>query len=259
MNEVYVMSQPSGREQLLARAFVSLADTLVDDYDVIELLTRLVDYSVGLLNADAGGIMLADPHGLLQVIATSNEDARLTELMQLQNDQGPCLECFRTAAPVNAPNLTEAGDRWPMFVAAAARRPVFRAVHALPLRLHGEAIGALNLFHHQPRILPAEELALGQALADVATIAILQERAIRRGEVVNEQLQAALTSRVIIEQAKGLLAQHTQRPMDQAFDLLRRYARAHSTRLAEVARGLVERTLDPDTITASADRDTPQR
>jgi len=123
----------------------------------------------------------------------------------------------------------------------------------------GEAIGALNLFHHQPRILPAEELALGQALADVATIAILQERAIRRGEVVNEQLQAALTSRVIIEQAKGLLAQHTQRPMDQAFDLLRRYARGHNTRLAEVARGLVERTLDPDTITASADRDTPQR
>jgi GAF domain-containing protein len=243
------MSQPSGgREQLLARAFVSLADTLVDDYDVIELLTRLIDYSVGLLAADAGGIMLADPHGLLRVVATSNEDARLTELMQLQNDQGPCLDCFHSAAPVNVADLAEAAGRWPVFVAAAMRRPVFRAVHAVPLRLRGQAIGALNLWHHQPNPLPTQDLALGQALADVATIAILQERAIRRGEVLNEQLQAALTSRVIIEQAKGLLAQHAQLPMDHAFEAMRSYARSHNTRLAEVARGLAERTLEPDTI-----------
>jgi GAF domain-containing protein len=251
------MSQPSGREYLLARAFVSLADTLVDDYDVIELLTRLVDYSVELLDADAGGIVLADPHGLLQVVATSNEDARVTELMQLQNDQGPCLECFRAGAPVNVADLAQAGDRWPMFVAAVMRRPVFRAVHAVPLRLRGEAIGALNLWHHQPCDLSADLLALAQALADVATIAILQERAIRRAEVVNEQLQAALTSRVIIEQAKGLLAQHTQLPMDEAFEAMRRYARAHNTRLAEVARGLAERTLDPNTITTIPRRGTP--
>lgn len=246
------MSQPSGREYLLARAFVSLADTLVDDYDVIELLTRLVDYSVELLDADAGGIVLADPHGLLQVVATSNEDARVTELMQLQNDQGPCLECFRAGAPVNVADLAQAGDRWPMFVAAVMRRPVFRAVHAVPLRLRGEAIGALNLWHHQPCDLSADLLALAQALADVATIAILQERAIRRAEVVNEQLQAALTSRVIIEQAKGLLAQHAQLPMDHAFEAMRSYARSHNTHLAEVARGLAERTLDPNTIISTA-------
>jgi GAF domain-containing protein len=255
-----VMGQPSdGREQLLARAFVSLADTLVDDYDVIELLTRLVDYSVGLLGADAGGIMLADPHGLLQVVATSNEDARLIELMQLQNDQGPCLDCFHTAAPVDVPDLAQAGDRWPRFVAAASRRPVFRAVHALPLRLRGDAIGALNLWHHQPSLLPVEDLALGQALADVATIAILQERAIRREEVLNEQLQAALTSRVLIEQAKGLLAQHTELPMDQAFDLMRCYARSHNTRLAEVARSLAERTVHPNAITTSPPPGDPRR
>ena len=254
------MNQPrGGREQLISRAFVSLADTLVDDYDVIELLTRLVGYSVELLGADAGGIMLADPSGLLRVVAASNDDAELIELMQLQNEEGPCLDCYHTAAAVSVGDLDQATDRWPAFVAAAVGQHVFRAVHAVPLRLRGEAIGALNLWRHHPGPMPIDDLALGQALADVATIAILQERAIRRGEVVNEQLQAALTSRVIIEQAKGLLAQHTQRPMDQAFDLLRRYARAHNTRLAEVARGLVERTLDPDTITASADRDTPQR
>jgi transcriptional regulator with GAF, ATPase, and Fis domain len=245
------MSQPrAGREQLLAQAFVSLADTLVDDYDVIELLTRLIDHSVELLAADAGGIMLADPHGLLRVVATSNEDARLIELLQLQNDEGPCLDCFRSAAPVHVDDLSQAADRWPMFVAAAMGRPVFQAVHAVPLRLRGDAIGTLNLWQHRPRSLPEPELALGQALADVATIAILQERAIRRGEVINEQLQSALTSRVIIEQAKGLLAQHGQLRMDQAFDLMRGYARSHSTRLAEVARGLVERTLDPDSVTA---------
>jgi len=253
------MSQPpGGREQLLARAFVSLAETLVDDYDVIELLTRLIDHSVQLLDADAGGIMLADPHGLLRVVATSNEDARLVELMQLQNDQGPCLDCFHTAMPVNVPDLAQAAGRWPMFVAEAMRRPVFRAVYALPLRLGGDAIGALNLWHHQPRALPRDELVVGQALADVATIAILQARAILRAEVVNEQLQAALTSRVIIEQAKGLLAHHTGLPMDQAFNLIRGYARVHRLRLGEVARGLVERTLDPNTITTRAsDRPSP--
>lgn len=241
----------SSREQLVGRAFVSLADTLVDDYDIIELLTRLVEQCVELLAADAGGIMLADALGQLRVVAASSEDARLVELMQLQNDQGPCLDCYRRAAPVSVADLTEAADRWPLFVAAAMRRPVFRAVHAVPLRLRGEAIGALNLWHHHPGSMTTDDLALGQALADVATIAILQERAIRRAEVLNEQLQAALTSRVIIEQAKGVLAQHSQLHMDEAFNLMRRYARAHNKRLADVARDLTERALDPNAVIAA--------
>jgi hypothetical protein len=170
--------------------------------------------------------------------------------MQLQNEQGPCLDCFHSGAPVQVTDLAAAAERWPKFVAAATRRPVFRAVHALPLRLRGQAIGALNLWHHQPSSVPAPDLAIGQALADVATIAILQERAIRRGEVLNEQLQSALTSRVIIEQAKGLLAQHSQLSMDQAFDSMRRYARSNNQRLADVARALAERTLHPDAVTA---------
>ncbi|GAA5172663.1 GAF and ANTAR domain-containing protein [Pseudonocardia eucalypti] len=243
------MSQTDAtREQLVAQAFVSLADTLVDEYDVIELLTRLVGYGIQLLGADAGGILLADPHDVLRVVAASNEDARLTELMQLQNDQGPCLDCYHHSTPVNVADIAASTERWPRFVAAATHRPVFRAVHALPLRLRGQAIGALNLWHHHTVAMRTDDLVLGQALADVATIAILQERAIRRAEVLNEQLQSALNSRVIIEQAKGVLAQHATLPMDQAFDLMRRYARTHNQRLAQVARDLTQRTLDPNTV-----------
>ena len=165
----------SDREELISRAFVSLADTLVDEYDVIDLLDRLVGYSVELLAADAAGIVLADARGGLRAVAASSEDAQLMELLQLQSDQGPCLDCVRSGSPVNVIDLTvpAAADRWPVFAAAVADSVAFRSVHALPLRLRGEAIGALNLFHRQPGPLPPVDLSLGQALADVATIGIL--------------------------------------------------------------------------------------
>jgi GAF domain-containing protein len=245
------------RERLVCRAFVALADTLVDDYDVIELLTRLVGYSVTLLGADAAAIMLADPNGQLRTVAASSEDARLAELMQLQADQGPCLDCYRAAAPINVTDLSAAADRWPIFVAEASHQPMYHAVHAVPLRLRGHSVGALNLFHHHPTAMPAEDLDLGQALADVATIAILQERAIRRGELVNDQLRSALRSRVIIEQAKGVLAQHSGLSMNRAFELLRRYARDHRLRLADVATDVATRTLTPDTIRRDSPADDP--
>ena len=244
------MSQPD-REQAVSRAFVALADTLVDDYDIIDLLDQLVAHSVALLAADAAGIMLGDPHRQLRVVAASSEDAELMELLQLQNEQGPCLDCYRTGAPVSVPDLADAAHRWPAFTAAVAEAGAFRSVHALPLRLRGEAIGALNLFHRTPGPLPEADLSLGQALADVATIGILQERAIRRGEVLNEQLQTALTSRVVIEQAKGVLAQHHSLSMDAAFDRLRRYSRNRNLRLADVARQLATNKLDPAAITTT--------
>jgi GAF domain-containing protein len=245
-----VVSQPD-REQIVSRAFVALADTLVDDYDIIDLLDQLIAHSVTLLAADAAGIMLGDPHRQLRVVAASSEDAELMELLQLQNEQGPCMDCYRTSAPVSVPDLARA-TQWPAFTTAVAQAGAFRSVHALPLRLRGEAIGALNLFHHTPGPLPPADLALGQALADVATIGILQERAIRRGEVINEQLQTALTSRVVVEQAKGVLAQHHWISMDLAFDQLRRYARAHNLRLADVARQLATSKLDPAIITPAS-------
>lgn len=236
------------REQLLARAFVGLADTLVDDYDIIDLLDRLVRYSVELLVADAVGIMLADSQRNLRVVASSSEDAEVMDLLQVQADEGPCVECIRTGAPVSVADLAEAAARWPSFVAAVAQHGAFRSVHALPLRLRGEAIGAMNLFHSHPGRLPEADLALGQALADVATIGILSERTIRRGEILTEQLQAALNSRIIIEQAKGVLAHQGGLGMDAAFDRLRRYARNRNARLSEVARRVVETGLADDVL-----------
>jgi GAF domain-containing protein len=247
-----VTRSSSSRDQVVSEAFVFVADTLVDDYDVIDLLTGLADYSVRLLSADAAGILLADSRDQLQVVAYSSENAQLTEVMQLQADEGPCMDCYRTATPVTATDLSEAAQRWPSFtaLATAADEPAFRAVHALPLRLRGDAIGALNLFGHQPGPISPADLALGQALADVATIAILQERAVRHAEVLAEQMQHALNSRVLIEQAKGILAQHSGLSMDDAFLQLRRWTRNRHQRLSDVARALAEKRLSPDTITA---------
>jgi GAF domain-containing protein len=236
------------RERLLADAFDGLADTLVDDYDVIDVLDRLAGYSVQLLAAESVGILLADAQATLRVVASTNEQTEWMELLQLQADEGPCVECFRAGAPVNVDDLADAAARWPRFVAALEERGVNGSVHALPLRLRGQAIGTLNLFHHQPGPLPEEDLALGQALADVATIGILSERAIRRGEVVNEQLRIALNSRIVIEQAKGVLAQRGGLGMDVAFDRLRRYARQRGLRLSEVASQVVLTDLAADVL-----------
>jgi len=227
------------REALLTRAFVELADTLVDDYDVIEVLDRLVAHSVALLSADAAGIMLVEPGGRLRVVASSSEESGWTELMQIQADEGPCVDCVRTGQPVVVTDLAEAAGRWPQLVAALAGKGSYRSVHALPLRLRGQAIGGMNLFHTRPGPLPEADLRLGQALADVATIGILQERAIRHGEIVTEQLQTALDSRIVIEQAKGVLSQFGHLTMATAFERLRRYSRGHHLLLGEVARRVI--------------------
>jgi GAF domain-containing protein len=247
------VSQPgSGREGLLTEAFVSLADTLVDDYDIIDLLDRLVSFSVDLLAAQAAGIMLADHQGNLRVAAVSNEETETIELLQLQARQGPCMDCVHRAAPVSVPDLSKAGQRWPLFV-AALQEGAYRSVHALPLRLRGNAIGGLNLFHREPGALPDSDLALGQALADVATIGILQERAIRRGEILTEQLQTALNSRVIIEQAKGVLAERGNLSMDDAFTRLRGHARGHNQPLSKLARQIVDGNVPTGAILGTAE------
>lgn len=234
---------PARHGQVLAAAFVGLADTLVDDYDVIELLHRLTTDCVRLLPVDAAGLLLADQRGNLRVVSSSTEQARLVELFQVEADEGPCLECFRTSRPVAVADLLVSGGRWPRF-SARAKQEGFRSLHALPLRLRSETIGALNLFRVQPGLLSTSDAGIGQALADVATIGILQERAVRRHEIVAEQLQAALNSRVIIEQAKGVLAERGQIDMGEAFVVLRRYARNHNQRLSEVARGVVDGTVE---------------
>ncbi len=226
-----------GRERVLTEAFVSLADTLVTDYDVIDLLHRLCSDTVALLPVDAAGLMLSDQRGALRVVSSSTEQAHLVELFQLQANEGPCLDCFRTSQQVISADLGHE-PRWPRFV-AHAREAGYRAVFALPLRLRSETIGGLNLFGSAPGALSGHELRVGQALADVATIGILQERAVRRQEVLAEQLQAALNSRVIIEQAKGILAERGQIDLAQAFTQLRSHARSRQQRLSDLARDVV--------------------
>ena len=245
--------------ELLSETFVELTDTMVAGFDVIDFLHVLTDRSVQLLDVSAAGLLLADPRGELRVVAASSEAARLLELFQLQNDQGPCLDCFQTAAPVKVADLAQAAGRWPSFAAAVAQRGNFRSVHALPLRLRGRAIGALNLFRVIPGPLPEPDLALGQALADVATIGILQERAIHRGELLNEQLQLALNSRVTIEQAKGVLAQYGGLELAAAFDELRHYARSHNVKLADLARRVVDKDVDLAEIIAARQPPRPPR
>jgi transcriptional regulator with GAF, ATPase, and Fis domain len=236
-----------GQEQQLSEAFVGLADSLVADYDVADLLHRLADHCVTLLDVAAAGLLLADQRGSLQVVAASSETSRVLELFQLQHDQGPCLDCYHTGVAVTVPDVDLAEHRWPIF-AAEASAAGYRSVHALPMRLRDNVIGTLNLFRTALGALDDADIRIGQALADVATIAILQERAIRHSEMLAEQLQHALTSRIVIEQAKGVLAERGGIDMDQAFDRLRRHARNTNARLTDVARGIVDGTLDSHTV-----------
>ena len=231
------------RDEQLMKAFVSLADTLVDDYDIVELLQRLVEDCVDLLDAAAAGLLLSDQRGSLQVMASSSEQTRLLELLQVHVDQGPCRDCFSTGVPVLVADLAEQAHRWPVF-AAEAQRQGFRSVHALPMRLRSETIGALNLFRTHTGPLPDEDLQVGQALADVATIGILQHRALARSEVLSGQLQIALNSRIIIEQAKGVLAEREGLDVDKAFARLRSYARTNGIALVDVSRAVVDGTSD---------------
>lgn len=227
------------RYERLANAFVGLADTLVADYDVIELAQQLIDDAMALLPISAAGILLGDATGTLHVFASSSEQSRLLELLQVEADVGPCLDAYRTGSAVLVDDLDSRAAQWPAFSQRAAEYG-YRAVSALPLRLRTERVGALNLFLAEKGSLADSDLAVGQALADVATIGILHQRILSRSEVVNQQLQTALNTRLIIEQAKGVLSERGNLDMDRAFNLLRAHARRTNRRLAELARSVVD-------------------
>ena len=226
------------REHRLAQVFVTLADTLVTDFDVADLFHDLAAACVDLLEVTAAGLMLVDVNGKLRVMASSSERSRLLELMEIQNDEGPCLDCHRHGASVLVADLAADRARWPSFTDEAIRVG-FGAVYALPMRLRQDTIGALNLFHRHPETITGDTLRLAQALADVATIAILQQRAVQGSADLSQQLQTALNSRVIIEQAKGVLAGQQHIDMPTAFTLIRAYARRTNQRLSMVARAVV--------------------
>jgi GAF domain-containing protein len=231
------MSQVS--QDRLAEVFVEVADTLVDEFDLIEFLDMVTSHSTALVDAHATGLLLADRDGNLQLMAASNESAEMLELFQIQALEGPCHDCYRQGVPVVNADLREAAERWPRFAPHAVQAG-YRSVHAFPLRLRKQVIGALNLFGSEVGDMSPEDARVVQAVADIATIGLLQERAICRGELLAEQLQAALNSRIVIEQAKGALAQIHETTPDAAFALLRGYCRRNHLRLSEVAALVVE-------------------
>ncbi len=222
----------------LSAAFVEMADTLVHDFDLVDFLSNLTARAATVSGASAVGLMLADHVGSARYMAASNESGKLMELFQIQNAEGPCLDCITTGAPVVNADLAHAENLWPVF-APAALDAGFRSVHAFPLRLRGERIGALNLFGGSDTMFADAEVRVVQALADVATVAILQQRNIERAEVVTEQLQGALNSRVVIEQAKGALAQAHGITLGDAFEELRTFARSSGRKLVDVAQQLL--------------------
>ncbi|PZE35730.1 MULTISPECIES: GAF and ANTAR domain-containing protein [unclassified Curtobacterium] len=230
------------REQRLVDTFVTLADTLVDDYDVIELLQLLVGKAADLFDVSAAGIMLATRTDELELVASTSERSNLVGIMQLDAGEGPCIEAYRTGKVVTVGSPAELAERWPAF-AAASKLFGYASVHAIPLRLRNETLGSMNLYREQPGALGEDDIVAAQALTDVATISILQQRGLEQATIARTQLQRALDSRVVIEQAKGFLAQTHEVDMDEAFALLRSYARSHQTPLADTARQVVERTL----------------
>jgi len=231
------------REQSVADAFVRVADTLTADFDVIDLLHTLVTECVALLDVDAGGLLLADVHGDLQLVASTSEQAELVEIIQLSAGAGPCVDAFQQGSAITVDDMATDGDPWPEFQKAAIAQG-FHAVFATPMRLRGQVLGAMNLFSRKTGGPTAADALIAQALADIATIGILQERSFREAHILNDQLQRALESRVLIEQAKGVLAAVHSLDMDQAFSALRDYARTHRLSLREVAQQVAARSLD---------------
>ena len=225
----------------LAEVFVQVADTLVDEFDLIEFLQMVTSQTSELVDARDAGLLLADHQGRLQLMAASDERTQMLELFQVQTVEGPCQDCYRKGEPVVNADLRDAADRWPKFAPRAVEAG-FRSVHAFPLRLRKDVIGALNLFGDDVGRMEENDVAVVQAFADVATIGLMQERAVRRGEVLSEQLQAALNSRIVIEQAKGALAQIHGTSTDEAFSRLRAFSRSNNLRLGDVASAI---TTDP--------------
>ena len=235
------------RERLVTTTFVELADTLVAEFDALDFMHTLTERAVELLDADAAGLILSDPRGRLQVVATTHHDAQVLEVFQIQNDEGPCLECFLTGQALVNLDLDEVTDRWPRF-RVATREAGFRSTHAIPMRLRDETIGALNLYCRDRVELSDADVSLGQAMADIATIGLLQERVVRQQGLLAEQLQSALNSRVLIEQAKGVLAERAALGIDDAFELMRAHSRRTRRSLTDVARALLHGEIDVETL-----------
>jgi GAF domain-containing protein len=231
------------RESDVVQTLVDMADTLIEDYDVVDMLTGLADRCVRLLEVSAAGVMLATPAGDLNLVASSSEAMRLLELFELQAQEGPCLDAFRTGQPVEHQNLEAGVGRWPSF-SSAALVAGFQSALALPLRLRKVTLGALNLLRATREPMTEADFIVARAFADLAALSIVQHRASMDAQRLNEQLSAALTSRIVIEQAKGVISERAGVDLTEAFSRLRVFARNSNRRLTDVAQAAVDGTLD---------------
>ena len=232
------------READVVQSLVEMADTLVDDYDVVDMLTGVADRCVHVLGVSAAGVMLASPAGSLGLVASSSEAMRLLELFELQAQEGPCLDAFRTGEPTSQEDLQAGAGPWPSF-SGAALRAGFRSALAMPLRLREVTLGALNLLAATRDPMPEADLIVARAFADLAALSIIQHRASAEAHRLNEELSAALTSRVVIEQAKGVISERADVSLAEAFSRLRAYARSGNLRLTDVAQAAIDGALDP--------------
>lgn len=246
-----------GRERQLSEAFVALADTLGQDFDVVDLFDRLAGHAAALSSADAAGIMMSDGRGRLRAIAASQQRAAFLELFQLQTGAGPCIDCYHSGTSVIAAPIQAHREEWPQLVPAVLEAG-FGAIATVPLRLRENVIGAVNLFYTQSEPPPQEDLHLVQALSDVAALAMLRWPAPQTTpEDILARLQATITNKVAIEQAKGVLAQHHGTSIEHAGQMLHAYARTQRTRVTDIARALVRRTLPPEAVLGSRTREHP--
>jgi GAF domain-containing protein len=229
----------------VSEVFVEFADTLIADFDLIDFLDRVCNRCVETLGVDAAGLTLVGPDGRPRFVAASSEESRLVELVQHQYSEGPCFDAIVRGEPVKVESAPEIRRRWPAI--AVRVDGLFESVYALPLRLRSEIIGGLNLFGRRPASMSAEGFRIAQALADTATIGIIQQRAVREGHLLSEQLQMALNTRIVIEQAKGVYAERHRTGMATAWNALRQYARDHNLSVHDVASGVVNRSLDVGT------------
>ncbi|WP_277308850.1 GAF and ANTAR domain-containing protein [Spongiactinospora sp. TRM90649] len=227
------------KEDRLVTTFVALADTLVADFDVGEYLRMMTERCADALEVEQAGLIVATPQGELEVVAASSEQVRLLLLMQLENGEGPSLDAYTGTGRVTCGDLRLETDRWPIFAPAALASGVV-SVLAIPMRLRDQVIGAITLFSPLPGEPAEPRVRLGQAIVDVATIGLLHQRTMQERQALVEQLQTALTSRILIEQAKGVIAERSRVGMEEAFRTLRGYARSHRRKLAEVAQAVIE-------------------
>ncbi len=247
------------QKEWLASTFVELADTLVAEFDVVDFLTMLVARCTAFLDGPEVGLAVANRSGKLRVLASSTQRMKLLELVEVQSDEGPCRDSFHTGQQIINQNVDVAQAQWPLFI-PMARTAGFLMLHAFPMKLRGDSIGAINIFDTNRREMSTHQAAIVQAFADVATIGILQERSAADSALLTSQLNKALATRVIIEQAKGVVAEHLKTTMDEAFNLLRGYARSHNQRLTDVARCVAGGTLPATSLArprTSATSDSP--